>query len=669
MASIIVETDEDKDKKGTKESGLVTWVMSHVDEWENYKDINYKEKWEEYYRLWRGIWDASDKARESERSKLISPALQQAIEMAVAELEEATFGKGKWFDVADNVEDPDKQDMAVFRQLLLEDLNLDGVPAAMSEVFLNSALYGTGIGKMVVEEEDVYTVGSQKVQEGSSVMEGVGELSSRIAVQLISVPPEEFVIDTAAKNIKEALGMAQIMNVPKHTVTSKQESGMYYDDDLGGFPDDIDVSAKGESKTSETENQVRIVEYHGLIPRRFLDIDLGEDEELADLGLDEEDEVFEDDDLVEAIVTIANDGILLRVVENPFMMKDRCFLAFQYDTIPNRFWGRGVAEKGYNMQKAIDAELRARMDAMALTIHPMMAADATRLPRGFDLSVRAGRNILTQGDPNTILRPLTFGSIDSSTFTQSGDLERQLQNATGSMDAGTPTGMNARNSTASGMSMIQGGAIKRSKRTMANIERHFTSPLVHKAAWRRIQFDSTRYPVKDVKFTVFGTLGIMARELEQQQLSSLLNTVPPDSPAYWMLIRSIYENSSITSKDQMLQLVDQLLEKTLNPEPDPMVQIKQQELQILAKDKTMSLQIEKGRADTERARVKIEAELLPYNQAVKEAKAMLDVASAESKEVGDQLSAYELQIAEIREREDGQRDSDLLRKPSGDVPE
>ena len=651
MASVIVEMEKDE-KKAPKDSGLVTWVMAYVDEWENYRDINYKEKWAEYYRLWRGIWDASDKARDSERSKLISPALQQAIEMAVAELEEATFGKGKWFDVSDNVEDPDKQDMIIFRQLLLEDLNLDGVPSAMSEVFLNSALYGTGIGKMVVEEEDVYSVGAQPVMDGASVMEGVGDLSTRISVQLISVPPEEFVIDTAAKNIKEALGMAQIMNVPKHTVTSKQESGMYYDDDLGGFPDSIDVSSKGENKSTESENQVRIVEYHGLIPRRFLELELGEGEELADLDLDEEDELYEDDDLVEAIVTIANDGVLLRVVENPFMMKDRCFLAFQYDTIPNRFWGRGVAEKGYNMQKAIDAELRARMDAMALTIHPMIAADATRLPRGFDLSVRAGRTLLTQGDPSTILMPFTFGNVDSSTFSQSGDLERQLQNATGSMDAGTPVGINARNSTSSGMSMIMGGAIKRSKRTMANIERHFTTPLVHKASWRRIQFDSTRYPVRDVKFTVHGTLGIMAREIEQQQLSALLNTVPPDSPAYWMLIRSIYENSSISNKDEMLLLVDQLLQKTLNPEPDPMVQIKQQELQMLAQDKSMSLQIEKGRADTERARVQIEADLLPYNQAVKEAKAMLDVASAESKEVGDQLAALEAQATSMREKAD-----------------
>ena len=595
MASIIVDNSENETpEKESNEANLVTWVMDHVEEWETYRDNNFKDSWAEYYRLWRGIWDAADKTRDSERSRLISPALQQAVEMAVSELEEATFGKGKWFDV-----------------------------------FLNSALYGTGIGKIVVEEEENYKVTSQPVNEFSNVQEGVGEATTRISVPLISVPPSEFVIDTAATSIKEALGMAHIMDVPRHTVETKQDLGIYEDEELGGYPDDLDVSAKGESKAIEVDGKVRIVEYHGLVPRKYMPVELLYGEELVDLELDDEYE-DEDEELVEAIVTIANDGVLLRAAETPYMMNDRCFVAYQYDTIPNRFWGRGIAEKGYNMQKAIDAELRARIDSMALTVHPMMAADATRLPRGFDLTVRPGKTLLTQGDPSSILMPFKFGQTDASTFSQSGDLERQLQNATGSMDAGTPTGMNARNSTASGMSMIQGGAIKRSKRTLANIERHFTTPLIHKTAWRRMQFDSTRYPVSDVKFTVYGSLGIMAREIEQQQLSSLLNTVPPDSPAYWMLIRSIYENSSISNKDQMLLLVDQLLQKTLNPEPDPMIAIKQQELQMLQKDKSMSLEIELLRAKTEEARVKIEAAKVPSEIAKDEASTVLTLAKAET---------------------------------------
>ena len=65
-------------------------------------------------------------------------------------------------------------------------------------------------------------------------------------------------------------------------------------------------------------------------------------------------EYTKSDELVEAVVTICNDEYILRVEENAFMMKDRPFVAYQHDIIPNRFWGRGVVEKGYNAQKALD---------------------------------------------------------------------------------------------------------------------------------------------------------------------------------------------------------------------------------------------------------------------------------------------------------------------------
>jgi len=48
-------------------------------------------------------------------------------------------------------------------------------------------------------------------------------------------------------------------------------------------------------------------------------------------------------DLVEAIIVIANDSMLLKAEKSPYMMKDRPIVAYQDDTVPNRFWGRGTA--------------------------------------------------------------------------------------------------------------------------------------------------------------------------------------------------------------------------------------------------------------------------------------------------------------------------------------
>ena len=61
-----------------KYQGLAGWLDSRLEEWRNHRDSNYLDMWDEYYRLWRGIWKASDKTRDAEKSRLISPALQQA---------------------------------------------------------------------------------------------------------------------------------------------------------------------------------------------------------------------------------------------------------------------------------------------------------------------------------------------------------------------------------------------------------------------------------------------------------------------------------------------------------------------------------------------------------------------------------------------------------------
>jgi hypothetical protein len=446
------------------------------------------------------------------------------------------------------------------------------------------------------------------------------------------------------------------MIVPKHTVVSKQFQGIYDDIDLGGFPDNLDLDIDPEElRDTDISQKTKLIEYHGLVPASLLSPEVAEDEELVDFeGLPA---TIDEDDLVEAIVTIANDTVLLRANENPLLMKDRAFIAYQHDTVPESFWGRGVTEKGYNAQKALDAEVRARIDAMALSIRPMMGIDATRIPRGGQFSVRPGKAIFTNGDPSQILKPFNFGQVNNNTFTQAGELERMVQMSTGAMDSATPTGVSPRNNTASGMSMMLSGAIKRSKRTMANIERTFTTPLIHKAAWRYIQFEPERYKATDVKFTVHSTLGIMAREFEQQQLTGLLATVPPNSPAYWLLLRSIYENSSMTNKEEMLQIVGGMLQQALNPQPpQPTIeeQLKAQDLQMKAQNEQARIRVEFIRAQAEMVRVDIEMQKADSDEAKKMASAMLDIAKAEAEELGTQLDFYKTTVDALKAQSTGE---------------
>ena len=84
---------------------LVSCVVDHCDRWRNYRDTNFLSDWEEYERIFRGQWAEDDKTRESERSRIITPGTQQAVETRHAEIMEAIFGQGDFFDIEDNIQD------------------------------------------------------------------------------------------------------------------------------------------------------------------------------------------------------------------------------------------------------------------------------------------------------------------------------------------------------------------------------------------------------------------------------------------------------------------------------------------------------------------------------------------------------------------------------------
>ncbi|MDX9756251.1 MAG: hypothetical protein RBT52_01900, partial [Sulfurimonas sp.] len=71
-----LEEDKQEEVQGKE---LLSWIQPRLEAWRDHRQATYETKWQEYYRIWRGIWAAEDKGRQSERSRLISPATQQAI--------------------------------------------------------------------------------------------------------------------------------------------------------------------------------------------------------------------------------------------------------------------------------------------------------------------------------------------------------------------------------------------------------------------------------------------------------------------------------------------------------------------------------------------------------------------------------------------------------------
>lgn len=593
-----------------KQDSLAGWVMDKVDNWRDFFDSNYKEQFEEYNRLWRGIWSAEDKTRDSERSKLINPALQQAVESAVSEIEEATFGRGKWFDIRDNRTDQDKGDVAYLREQLYEDFGFTKTRRSIAECILNSAVYGTGIGELVIEEIKEMKPATQPIMDGAMQAVGVN-ISDRTVVKLRPILPHNFLIDPVATNIEEALGVAIDEFVPKHIVEIAVKDGIYRDVDVECAYSDTDLEADKELAVFP-DDKVRLTKYYGLVPKKLFlqaqaDYEEDEESEMADLA-DQDPEEY-DGEYVEAIIVIMNGGVLLKVEENPYMMQDRPVVAFAWDMVPSRFWGRGICEKGYNSQKALDAELRARIDALALTVHPMMAMDATRIPRGTKFEIRPGKTFLTNGNPAEILQPFKFGSLDQVTFAQAGELQKMVQMATGAVDAaGIPGSINGE-AAAGAVSMSLGAIIKRHKRTLINFQETFLIPMIEKTAWRYMQFDPDNYPVQDFKFVASSSLGVIAREYEVTQLVQLMQTMGQDSPVYPLLIAAVVDNMGVANREELLEQIKAASQP--NPEAQQQAQMQQQLQVALGQAQLQLTQAQAIKAEAEAMKAQAEAQATP----------------------------------------------------------
>jgi hypothetical protein len=630
--------DYNEDTDNMLEESLEDWVMYKVQDWREYYESNYDEKFDEYYRMWRGIWSDEDKTRESERSKIVSPALLQAVENNVADIEEATFGRGKFFDIEDDMGDTDRGDVRFLREALSQEFTKNKIRKAVGECLINSAVYGTGIGEIVLEKKKEMVPATEPVMDGAMTAVGVN-VRDRTVVKLRPVQPQNFLIDPVATDIESAVGVAIDEFVSTHSVEQLQEEGVYKECYIGRASPDLELEPD-EELYQQPEDKVRLTKYYGLVPRQLLENAFDPEDEMVNFDSDADDE-GRDSYYVEAIVVIANGGKLLKAEASPYMMEDRPVVAFPWDVVPNRFWGMGVCEKGFNSQKALDAELRARIDALALTVHPMLAMDATRMPRGTRPEVKAGKLLLTNGNPAEVLHPFNFGQVSQITFAQADSLQRMVQAATGSVDTAQQA-MNGGGTTSAGSSMSLGGVIKRQKRTLVNFQESFLMPFVEKAAWRYMQFEPELFPVNDYKFIATSTLGIVAREYEVAQLVQLLQTMPQDSPVYPIILQSVIDNMNITNREDLIQTMVQAQQP--NPEQQQMQQAIAEEERAFKNSQTAALSAQANESNARAKKIELEGRGIPVELETDRIKA---VATAQKATDNDKDFEKRMKIANL----------------------
>jgi hypothetical protein len=486
---------------------------------------------------------------------------------------EAIFGSGEFFDIKDDINDVDGNplDVEALKLQMMEDFKRDKLRKHIDQVVLLAEIYGTGIAEIVTSMEKDIVPATMPMPGQAQAAIGTVE-RPRVSVKPMPINPKNFLWDPNGTSVEDCMGVAIEKYVSIHKVVRGIEKGIYRKVNITPTYEDTDLEPTQEVSQYQDE-KVLLLTYYGLVPREYLK--KAEDDDIVELFPD--DSAAEDyQDMVEAIIVIANDGLLLKAEESPYMMKDRPVLTYQADTVPNRLPGRGTIEKAYNMQKSIDAQVRTHLDSLALTASPMMAVDATRLPRGAKLTVQPGKAIYTNGNPNEILYPFKFGQTDGSSITTAEKFQQMLLQATGTLDSNGMVSAVGRDAAGTGMSMAVASIIKKYKRTLVNFQEDFLIPFINKAAFRFMQFDPERYPSVDMVFIPTATLGIIAREYEQSQFISLLQTLGPDTPVLPIILKGIVANSSLSNRMELMQRLDAM------GQVDPAAQEKQMVQEQLA---------------------------------------------------------------------------------------
>lgn len=642
------------------EKELVEFVTTHCDRWREWRDNNYQTSWDEYERLYYGIWADQDKTRESERSKIVTPAIRQAVDNKVAEIVEGISGQGQYFDIDEDVQDQQQsQDTELVKRQLHEDMKKDKFSKEISKAIKIGEIFGTSISEILVKTVVESSPTMRPMPNGSMMAVGVQD-QERVSVQLRTIHPRNFLIDPNSESIEDAMGCAIEEFTSLHKVVKGIESGIYRKVHVEPYYDDTNLEQTQQDSVYQ-DDKVRIMRYYGLVPREYIKNLENEGGEVVDL-FKEDSEADQVSDLVEAVIVIANGSILLKAEESPYMMKDRPLLVYRPETAPGLFYGVGTVQKGYNMQKAVDAQMRAHMDSLGLSTSPMMGIDATRLPRGMKFEVRPGKSVLTNGNPQEILFPFKFGSVDPANYETAKGFESMLLQATGTMDSADLTKAAASNQGAGGMgmSLAMSAIIKKNKQALTNFQEDFLVPMVKKVAFRYMQFDPERYPSRDFKFVPIASLGMVAKEYEQQQFIGLLQTLGPDSPVVPLILQGIVSSSSLSNKEQIAAALQQMSQP--NPEQQQMAQMQQQaQIQLLqAQIAQLQGQAMESQADAQEAQARAqklmtEAQLLPEQTRIELIKGL----SANMVDPTDQEFERRAKVAELLLKE---RDIDVREK-------
>ena len=397
-------------------------------------------------------------------------------------------------------------------------LDTSAVNVLRSSIF-ESALLGTGIVKGPFNHY-------KRVHKWENGPEGrVYSPYERTVPRIEYVSAWDFHPDPSATTIDDCEYVIQRHRMNRSQFRSLIAQPFFYKDAieecLAKGPNYEDKYYEDTIREDETEpyyqnNRFEVLEYWGVLDGKMAE----------ESGLDVAEQMDEFDQ-VQVNVWVCG-TVVLRCVLNPFTPARIPYQVFPYEINPYQIWGVGVAENMEDAQMLMNGHVRMAIDNLALAGNLVFDVDEASLVPGQNMDIFPGKIFRRQsGVTGTAINGLKFPNTAPENI-QMYQISRQLADE----ETGLPsimhgqTGVTGTGRTASGLSMLLGGASLSLKTVIKNIDDSLLKPLGEAYFQWNMQFNDDSPDIEgDLEIKPRGVAAVMQKEVRSQRLTTLLQTV------------------------------------------------------------------------------------------------------------------------------------------------
>ena len=231
-----------------------------------------------------------------------------------------------------------------------------------------------------------------------------------------------------------------------------------------------------------------------------------------------------DDELVEAVVTLANEDVIIRAELNPILNGTKPFIMLIDQPVHGDFWGIGEIEPIAGINTTINDIVNQRIDNVTLAMNMMYLADAEAGIKVKNFVSRPGGIIKCENASPEHLRILETKDVTASSFKEVDFLKAVAQGATGVTDYLKGMNSPSMSDTATGISILTESAQARVNAKIMLMQKTALAELAENI----IKLDQ-QFIDKEKVIRVIGLQGLEWRDINPEEILGAYDFVPTGS--------------------------------------------------------------------------------------------------------------------------------------------